>query len=108
MKNYVKKGDTLTLAAPYDVSSGGGCQIRLIFGIAGGDAESGDDVDLDTVGVFDLAKVSIETFAVGAAVYWDDTTKLATCDDDSGGNMQVGVAVLSAANPSAAVRVKLG
>jgi len=105
MKNYVQKGENLTLPAPYDVASGGGVKSGLIFGVAAGDALSGADVDLVTMGVFDLPKVSTDVFTVGAAVYWNDTTKLVTTT--TSGNTKVGVAVTAAANPSGSVNVRL-
>ncbi|MEI4486365.1 DUF2190 family protein [Frigidibacter sp. MR17.14] len=105
MKNYVQKGENLTIAAPYNVASGGGAMSGLIFGVAAGDALSGADVDLVTVGVFDLPKVSTDVFAVGAAVYWDDTAKLLT--STTSGNTKIGVAVAGAGNPSGTVTVRL-
>lgn len=107
MKNYIQKGENLTIAAPYAVTSGGGVKSGLIFGVAAGTAASGADVDLVTQGVFDLPKVSTDVFAVGAAVYWDDTAKLVTSDDDSGANSKIGVTVAAAANPSGSVAVRL-
>ena len=105
MQNYVQKGENLTIAAPYDVASGGGVKAGLIFGVAACDALSGADVDLVTVGVFDLPKVSTDVFAVGAAVYWDNTAKLVT--STASGNTKIGVAVTAAANPSGTVNVRL-
>ena len=57
------------------------------------------------VGVFDLPKVSTDVFAVGAAVYWDNTAKLMT--STTSGNTKIGVAVVAAANPSGTVTVRL-
>lgn len=105
MKNYVQKGENLTIAAPYDVTSGGFLKSGLIVGVASGDALSGADVDVVTVGVFDLPKVSTDVFAVGAAVYWDNTAKLMT--STTSGNTKIGVAVVAAANPSGTVTVRL-
>lgn len=105
MKTFVQPGHTLTVAAPYAVASGAGCKVGLIFGIAQGAAALGADVDLLTEGVVDLAKVSTDTFAVGGAVYWDDTAKLAT--STASGNTKIGAATAAAGNPSAAVRVRL-
>ena len=34
MINFVKSGDNLTLAAPYDVLSGGGFKVGNVFGVA--------------------------------------------------------------------------
>lgn len=114
MKNYIQPGNNLTLAAPYAVDSGQGVLIGQIFGVACGDADNGAEVDISTVGVFDLAKTSAAVFTVGAAVYFDTATK--TCrsgnDDDSnsaGDNEAViGVAVAVAGAGATTVRVKLG
>ncbi len=107
MKNFIQAGVNLTLPAPYAVVSGGGALIGKVFGIAAGDADNGADVDLVTTGVFELPKVSTDEFAVGAAAYWDDATKLVTADDAMGANSRIGVAVTAAANPSASVQVRL-
>lgn len=103
MKNYVDAGNTLTVAAPYAVSSGGGALVAKIFGVAQSDAASGADVVLVTGGVFDLAKTSAQAWTVGAAIYWDDTNKVATTT--ASGNSRIGNAVVVAANPSATGRV---
>lgn len=105
MKNYVQKGENLTLAAPYAVTSGVGVKTGLIFGVAAGDAESGAAVDLVTVGVFDMPKVAANVFTEGSVVYWDDTAKVVT--STASGNTKIGVAVTAAANPSASVNVRL-
>ena len=62
----------LTIPAPDNVTSGGGVESGLIFGVASGDALSGADVDVVTLGVFDLPKISPGVFSVGAAVLWDN------------------------------------
>lgn len=103
MKNYVESGETLTVAAPYAVASGAGALITTLFGVAQADAASGASVVLVTRGVFDLAKTSAQAWAVGAAIYWDDTNKVATTT--SSGNTRIGTAVAAAANPSATGRV---
>jgi predicted RecA/RadA family phage recombinase len=105
MKNYVQKGENLTLPAPYAVASGGGAKTGLIFGVAAGTAANGATVDLVTVGVFDLPKVSTDVFAIGAAILWDDTARL--CTSTTSGNTKIGVAVAAATNPSGTVAVRL-
>lgn len=75
--------------------------------MAAGDAANGATVDVVTLGVVELAKVSTDAATVGAALYWDDTAKLVTTDDDTGGNAKIGVAVAAAANPSGTVRMRL-
>jgi predicted RecA/RadA family phage recombinase len=54
-----------------------------------------------------MPKVSTDVLAVGDFVYWDDTAKLATADDDTGNNELIGLAVTAAANPSGTVNVRL-
>jgi predicted RecA/RadA family phage recombinase len=105
MKNRVQTGTNLTIPAPYAVTSGSGVKSGLIFGVAAGDALSGADVDLVTTGVFTLPKVSTDGFAVGAAVFWNDTTKLVTSTVAS--NQKIGVAITAAPNPSGNVNVRL-
>ena len=107
MKNFVQAGSNLTLTAPYAVASGGGVKIGSIFGVAAGDAASGATVDVVTFGVVELAKAATDVAAVGDALFWDDTAKLVTTDDDEGGNAKIGVAVVAAANPSGTARVRL-
>ena len=104
-KNYVQKGENLTLAAPADVLSGAGVVIGSIFGIALGSALSGASVDLATTGVFTMAKVSALAIAVGDIVYFDNATKLV--NKTSSGNTRIGLAVTAAANPSGTVQVRL-
>lgn len=105
MKNHVQKGEVLTLAAPYDVLSGGGLKVGSIFAVASGDALTGAAVEGVTCGVFDLPKASAQAWTQGQKVYWDDTAKLAT--STASGNSLIGVATEPAANPSAIGRVRL-
>lgn len=105
MKNYVQDDDVITVAAPYNVSSGGGALVGSLFGVAVTDALSGANVALATEGVFDLAKTSAQAWTVGALIYWDDTNKVATTVSTS--NTKIGVAVAAAANPSSTGRVRL-
>jgi len=91
MKNYVQPGNTITLAAPYDVMSGAGLLVGAIFGVAGGDALSGEEVEASLVGVFDLTKAASQAWSAGDKVYWDDTNKVAT--KTATGNTLIGTAV---------------
>lgn len=91
MKTYVQPGTTLTLTAPYAVSSGDGLLVGAIFGVASGDADNGASVEATLVGVFDLKKVASQAWAVGDKVYWDNTAKVATKTATS--NTLIGVAV---------------
>lgn len=106
MKNFIQPGDAVTIPAPADVVSGAGVLAGTLFGVAEHDALSGEDVTINTSGVYDMAKVSAQAWTVGAAIYWDNTAKLATTVATS--NTLIGNAVAAAANPSATGRVLLG
>ena len=90
MKNYVQPGNTVTLTAPYVVTSGDGLLVGSIFGIAAGDAAISEPVETALVGVFDITKVGSQAWTVGARVYWDDTNKRTTSVATS--NTLIGVA----------------
>ncbi|MHC0054148.1 DUF2190 family protein [Actibacterium sp. D379-3] len=105
MRNYVQPGVSITVTAAAAASSGDGVKVGNLFGIASGDAAIGEKLVLSTEGVFDMPKVSANTFDVGALVYWDDTAKVVT--STASGNTRVGLAVTAAANPSGSVNVRL-
>ena len=96
MKNYVQPGKTITLAAPYAVSSGDGLLVGAIFGVATASAANGETVEAALVGVFDLKKAASQAWAVGDKVYWDNTAKETTKTATS--NTLIGVAVEAVAN----------
>ena len=104
MTNFVKSGDNLTLAAPYDVLSGGGFKVGNVFGVAANDTLLGADVECDVEGVYDLAK-DTSTFAQGDLAYWDDSAKKVT--STVGSNLLIGAVEVAAATGVATVRVNL-
>jgi len=104
MINFVKSGDTLTLAAPYDVLSGGGFKVGNVFGVAANDTLSGADVTCEVEGVYDLAK-DASVFAQGDLAYWDDTAKKVT--STVGSNLLIGAVEVAAATGVTVVRVNL-
>lgn len=91
MKNFIQDGDTLTVTAPYALSSGNGCLVGSLFGVAVTDALISTEVEIQTVGVFDLPKAGSQAWSVGARVYWDDTAK--SCTTTASTNKLIGVAV---------------
>ena len=105
MKNYIQPGNTLTLTAPAEITSGNVVAIGSIIGVANGDAANGAPVDVDTVGVFRLPKVSALALAAGDVVYFDAATKLV--NKTASGNTKLGVATEAVANPSPDVAVRL-
>ena len=104
MINFIKSGDSLTLAAPYDVLSGGGLKVGNVFGVAANDTLSGAEVQCEVEGVYDLAK-DASTFAQGDLAYWDDTAKRVT--STVGSNILIGAVEVAATTGIAVVRVNL-
>jgi predicted RecA/RadA family phage recombinase len=98
MKNYIQNGDNLTVTAPADVVSGSGVLIGSLFGVATGDATTGDKVTLCRKGLFLLPKLSTQAWTVGVKVYWDAGNGHATTA--SSGNTLIGLAGEDAVNPS--------
>jgi len=95
MKNFVQRGETLTVTAPYVLSSGGGCKVGIIFGVSVNNQNQGDSSEIMVLGVFDLVK-DASTFNTGDPVYWDDAAKKAT--STAAGNQVIGAATLDQPN----------
>lgn len=108
MKNFVQKGQNLTLPAPYDRLSGQGALIGSIFGVASVDVLNGVDAAFVTEGVFDLTKAASQAWTVGVKVYWDNTAK--ACTTTASGNTLIGVATKAVGSGAGETigRVKLG
>lgn len=107
MKNHIQEGRTITIPAPGNVASGGVVIAGEIRGIAVGAASIGQPVDVATEGVFRLPKVAADNITLGAAVFYDAGTGLATLDDDTGSNPKIGVALEAAAATTGSVAVRL-
>jgi len=97
MNNYVQHGKTITVIAPYAVTSGGGVEVvgtGYLFGVAVNTQALGDNMEIVTEGVFDLAK-DTSTFANGDYVFWDNVNHVATSINT---DKKIGVAVLMQAS----------
>ena len=67
MKNYVQPGNTITLTAPYAVSSGDGLLVGAIFGVATGSAGNGETILIsETYSTKQGAKNGIESVKTNA------------------------------------------
>ena len=104
MKNFVHRGEVLSLTAPYDVLSGAGFKVGNIFAVASGDAVSGAAVEGQVKGVVRIVK-DASVFAQGDLVYWDDTAKKATSTVSS--NLLIGNAEVAQLTGDATVDVVL-
>lgn len=105
MKNFVQHGDTVTLTAPYAVTSGLGFQVGSIFAVASADAADGVEVEGATAGVFDLVKATGQAWTQGVKIYWDDTSK--ACTTTVGTNKLIGAALSAAVSGAVVGRVML-
>ena len=107
MKNFIQDGETITLAAPADVVSGGVVVVGSIVGVASVTALSGADVEVQTEGVFELTKVTTDAIVQGDKVYWDSGVGKLTKTPGTGSKPLVGYAINAAANGTTIVRVNL-
>lgn len=107
MKNYVQKGETLTLTPGAAVASGIGYLFGVgLFGVAQTDVANGEAGEFLTEGVVEIGKTSALAISVGDRLYWDATNKVV--NKTATAQQCVGIAVEAAANPSATVKMKLG
>jgi predicted RecA/RadA family phage recombinase len=105
-KNKVQSGDILDLVAPSGgVVSGTPYQIGQIVCVALTDAAVGETFAGAVVGVWEVAKLSAQAWTVGDLVYFDAGNDRFTTV--ASGNQLAGVAVKTAANPSATGTVRL-
>jgi len=106
MKNFVQQGCNITVTSPTGgVASGDAVLIGSLFGVAAYTAAEGASLEIATEGVFDLAKVAADSFAVGDKVYWDGTAKKVTSTATS--NKWIGIATEVAAVDEVTARVRL-
>jgi predicted RecA/RadA family phage recombinase len=104
MKNYVQKGENLTLTAPRALLSGEGFLVGAIFAVASAAAASGAPVVGVTEEVFDLPKAAGAVTA-GVKAYWDNTAFVVTTS--ASGTVLIGAFTQAAASADATGRVKL-
>lgn len=106
MKNFIQKGESLSLTAPAGgVVGGKGYLIGSLFVVAGQTAVAGAGFTGYVVDVFDLDKVAATAITTGTKVYWDATNRVVT--PTATGNTLIGAAVADAASADATVRVRL-
>jgi len=107
MRNFVQPGNAVTAVAPSGgATAGAGVLIGKLFGIAATTEAAGGNVEIATVGVFDMAKAAVAV-AAGDVIYFDESAGVVTTDDDSGANFRIGVAIAAAADSAATCRVRL-
>lgn len=106
MKNFIQKGDTITVPAPAGgATSGSGVIVGALFGVAATTAAEGAPVPLATVGVYELPKATSATFTSGGVVSFDIATR--KCASPGSGRYPIGIAIEAAGNGSGTVKVRL-
>jgi predicted RecA/RadA family phage recombinase len=106
MKNFIQRGDMITVAAPTGgLTSGQGVLVGNLFGVAAKTAAEGESVEIATVGVYELPKLVSAVIAAGARVAWDGTAKQVVVPGT--GMVPIGIATVAAGNGGTTVRVRL-
>lgn len=106
---YVQRGRSIDHIPDVNLAVGDVVVQNDLVGIVRRDIRSKTLGSLAVSGVFDVPKDSgIGTeIPAGKKVYWDDTKKVATANDDSGKNMLMGKAIKPALDTAMFVRVRL-
>lgn len=105
MKNYTQPGATLTLTAPYALTSGQGAQIGSAFVVAVKDIAAGARGGFVAEGCADLTKTAGEAWTECQLLYWNNTTRAVTTTPAT--NLKIGVATAAAAAAAVAGNVRL-
>ncbi len=105
MKNYVQRGDTLSLTAPATLLSGDVVIVGGFVGIASHDASSGQNVETSLNGVFILAKAAV-AISQGDTLYWVSANS--NVSKTASGNTLIGKATQAAASGDATITVQIG
>jgi len=94
MKNYLQKGENITLPAPVALASGAAAMVGAIFGVASSDAAQGEDCVFVRIGVFTLPKAAGSAWTPGQKLYWDSVARNVTVT--IGSNPAIGAAAAAA------------
>jgi predicted RecA/RadA family phage recombinase len=105
MKNFVQIGDVLDYTPVSAVSSGAVVVMGVRIGIAVADIAANATGAVRVKGVVELAKLSTDTPAQGALLYWDSTNSRLTTT--ASGNTLAGYAAKAAGNGTTTVWLHL-
>jgi predicted RecA/RadA family phage recombinase len=107
MKNFIQRGDTLTLIAPAGGVVGGNTYlIGALVVVALATAAAGAEFSAARLGCFELAKVAAQAWTPGQPAYWDNAAGLWT-NVGGAGVTRAGTIIAAAANPTATGQVCL-
>ena len=102
---FVHQGCAVEHTPVADVAVGDVVVLGDLVGVALRAIPANQAGSLAVDGVFDFAKNTGVTYAVGVILYWDDANNVVTAT--ASGNKQIGKAVRAAASADASVRVRL-
>lgn len=106
MKNFKQPGNVMTMTAPYDVASGGGALVGIVFGVAELSLVTGQSGAFNLTGVVTLPKAAGQVWtAYTTPLYWDNTAKNVT--STAAGNTKIGVATADAISAATSGTVRL-
>jgi predicted RecA/RadA family phage recombinase len=105
MKNAVSSGNVIAHTPSAAVSSGQLVLVGTKLGVAVADIAANATGSLQMSGEFSFGKVTTDVVAQGAALYWNNTSKLLTTT--SAGNTYAGYATAAAGNGAATVNINL-
>lgn len=108
MKTYIQDGDQITVTTPSGGSTSGvGMLIgTALWGVAKNTSLQGEQTVLVRRGVVTIAKTSALAISAGDRLYWDNTNKVV--NKTASAQLEVGVALEAAANPSPTVVMSIG
>lgn len=102
---YVMSGDVIDYVAGSAVSSGEVLLIGTRIGVALANIAAGATGAVRVLGIFNIAKLSTDVVAQGAALYWDNTNKRLTTT--ASGNTLAGYATAAAGNGVTTVEISI-
>lgn len=105
MKNYIRPGHVIDYVASGAKTAGQVVLIGARIGVCEADIANGATGSVQVTGVFNIAKLSTDVVAQGAALYWDNTNSRLTTT--SAGNTLAGYAFTAAGNGDTTVNIKL-
>jgi len=105
MKTFIQDGNIITVTAAANVTSGDGVLVGSIFGVVAADAVAGEEVEIGTVGVYELPKLSTAVIAQGDRAAWNSSTGKVVVP--ATGMFPIGIATETAANGIASIKVRL-
>jgi predicted RecA/RadA family phage recombinase len=104
MKNFIQRGDVMTVTVSADTASGDVVVAGSLVGVAVASAKDGEECEVSLTGVYELPKAT-GSISQGAKVYFVAADKNFTTT--ASGNTLAGYAFKAAANGDATVLVKL-